>query len=179
MEPDSGFRMKKEGEMRICIPTEDDAGVESRVYGHFGSAPFFTIVDVETARIEVVAVDGHHHQLPDHHISELKAHGVGAVVCDRIGKRACAALRKEGIDVLAAVGGTVSDVLEAVNAGQASTISPAEACGGRGHGRRRLEETRGPDRGQGRRRERQRRRRGGSRRSGDDRPRTVRPSGGK
>lgn len=130
--PHFGRRMNEEASMRICIPTEDDRGSESRVFNHFGTAPFFTIVDVETSRLEVVTTDGHHRQQRDHHIPELKAHHVSAVVCDRIGKRACAALRHAGIDVLAAVGGTVSDVLKAVNAGETSTILPADACGGRG-----------------------------------------------
>lgn len=151
--------------MRICIPTEDDKGSESRVFNHFGTAPFFTIVDVETARVVVVRVNGYHRQQHDHHIPELKAHDVGAVVCDRIGKRACAALRKEGIDVLAAVGGTVSDVLNAVNAGETSTISPAEACGGGRHGRRGQGESRRPGRGgPGRRDEGRREQRGAARR---------------
>ena len=31
--------------MKICIPTETNSGKEAMVYGHFGSAPFFTIFD--------------------------------------------------------------------------------------------------------------------------------------
>ena len=38
--------------MRICIPTETDMGQEAKVYGHFGSAPYFTIYDTEEMTLE-------------------------------------------------------------------------------------------------------------------------------
>ena len=31
--------------MRICIPTETNMSFEATVYGHFGSASYFTIYD--------------------------------------------------------------------------------------------------------------------------------------
>ena len=34
--------------MKICIPTNTDSGTESTISGHFGSAPFFMIVDTES-----------------------------------------------------------------------------------------------------------------------------------
>jgi hypothetical protein len=42
--------------MKICIPTHDERGLQSEVFGHFGSAPFFTLVDSESG--EVVLQDG-------------------------------------------------------------------------------------------------------------------------
>ena len=33
--------------MKICIPTETGDGTSAQVYGHFGSAPYFTICDLE------------------------------------------------------------------------------------------------------------------------------------
>ena len=34
--------------MKICIPVETSSGMKSLVYGHFGSAPYFAIYDMET-----------------------------------------------------------------------------------------------------------------------------------
>ena len=31
--------------MKLCIPVEKDNGMESAVYGHFGSAPVFAVYD--------------------------------------------------------------------------------------------------------------------------------------
>ena len=40
--------------MKICIPTETNQGNTAQVYGHFGSAPYFTIYDTEAKSLEVV-----------------------------------------------------------------------------------------------------------------------------
>ena len=50
---DNGFldpRIDQKGEerMKVCFPTETLQGLDSRVYGHFGSAPGFVIVDTGT-----------------------------------------------------------------------------------------------------------------------------------
>jgi len=34
--------------MKICFPVEENKGLESAVYGHFGSAPGFVTFDTET-----------------------------------------------------------------------------------------------------------------------------------
>jgi len=41
--------------MNICIPVESDAGLQSSVNAHFGSAPVFLIVDTDTMDIRAVA----------------------------------------------------------------------------------------------------------------------------
>jgi predicted Fe-Mo cluster-binding NifX family protein len=37
--------------MRICIPVAEYQGLESQVYGHFGSAESFVMVDTETMAV--------------------------------------------------------------------------------------------------------------------------------
>jgi len=34
--------------MKICFPVITNAGMESTIYGHFASAPFFLIIDTDT-----------------------------------------------------------------------------------------------------------------------------------
>jgi predicted Fe-Mo cluster-binding NifX family protein len=41
--------------MKLCFPVATDAGVESEIYGHFASAPFFAIVDTQTRQSELIA----------------------------------------------------------------------------------------------------------------------------
>ena len=40
--------------MRICIPTETKDGKTAKVYGHFGSAPYFTVYDTDKDTVEVI-----------------------------------------------------------------------------------------------------------------------------
>jgi len=35
--------------MKVCFPVQKDNGIDSTVYGHFGSAPAFVIVDTDEA----------------------------------------------------------------------------------------------------------------------------------
>ncbi|MCK5569510.1 MAG: NifB/NifX family molybdenum-iron cluster-binding protein, partial [Spirochaetes bacterium] len=40
--------------MRICIPAQNSKGLDSIVYGHFGSAPYFIIYDTGDKSIDVI-----------------------------------------------------------------------------------------------------------------------------
>ncbi|MEI6205792.1 MAG: NifB/NifX family molybdenum-iron cluster-binding protein [Desulfuromonadales bacterium] len=41
--------------MNICFPVIIDAGLDSTIYGHFASAPFFLIIDTDTLQSRVIA----------------------------------------------------------------------------------------------------------------------------
>jgi predicted Fe-Mo cluster-binding NifX family protein len=41
--------------MKVCFPVISDAGMESIIYGHFASAPFFVIIDTDTLQSSVIA----------------------------------------------------------------------------------------------------------------------------
>lgn len=47
--------------MKIYIPTETNEGKSAVVYGHFGSAPFFTIYDTTNASVEIIVNANKHH----------------------------------------------------------------------------------------------------------------------
>jgi len=119
--------------MKICIPTMDSNGLESRTHGHFGSAPFFAVLDTDTGNVDVAANSGLRHQHgqcdPAGHVDTLN---VDAVVCHGMGKRALASLRRENIDVMVASGETVGDILAEARDGKLRKLSAREACGGHG-----------------------------------------------
>ena len=120
--------------MKICIPTENNHGLESRVYDHFGSAPFFAMIDADSDRLEVVRntdLDHRHHSC--HHIDGLKTHNVDVVVCNGVGRRAFAALQEAGIEVLVPEHATVADIVSAVRAGEVRRLPTDETCGGGRH----------------------------------------------
>jgi predicted Fe-Mo cluster-binding NifX family protein len=124
--------------MKICIPVEDDRGMDSRVADHFGSAPFYAFADTATGRLELVRNRGreHRHGSCDPAVN-LESRPVDAVVCPGMGKRAFASLGKAGISVFVTPATTVHDVLSEVReGGKLRRLTKEEACGGHGHGRR-------------------------------------------
>ncbi len=117
--------------MKICIPTMDSNGMKSRAHGHFGSAPYFAVVDTVTGDVHVEANAGRRHAhgdcSPAGHVDRLS---VEAVVCHGMGKRALASLRRDNINVLIATGETVADILAEAREGKLRQLSAKEACGG-------------------------------------------------
>jgi len=122
--------------MKICVPTETATGSASRISDHFGGSPFFVVIDTEGDGVEIISGPGCGGQgSSDHHLGRLATHGVEAVVCRGMGKRAFAAMREAGLDVLRTELHTVSEVLEAAREGRLSPLTEEDACGGGRHGR--------------------------------------------
>lgn len=104
--------------MRLCIPTADDRGLRGRASPHFGSAPFFTLVDDATRDVQVVvnptAAHRHGRCTP---VEELRRRGVEAVVCRGLGARALGHLRTMGIPVLRTDRWEVAEIVAAFSDG--------------------------------------------------------------
>ncbi len=118
--------------MKICIPTESDDGLAALVAGHWGRAPFLTLVDTDSGEVAVLAnaPHGEHSCAPG---EPLAARGVEAVVCPGAGKRAVATLQAAGIRVLLTNALRADEALAAARRGELSILETKEACGGR-HG---------------------------------------------
>ena len=120
--------------MRICIPSNTDQGMAATVSQHFGSAPYFTVVDLDSGDLRVLQNPAcGHHPSHCHHLSVLRAQNVGAIVCGGIGRRAFAALQEAGIKVLVPTSVNLTDIVAAVREGRAPEMSADAACGGRRH----------------------------------------------
>jgi len=121
--------------MNICIPVTEDAGLESPVCGHFGSAPLFMIVDTETGACRAIGNQNQHHQhgmcQP---LAALAGEQIDGIVVGGIGMGALAKLMSAGIRVYLAEHPTVVLSVEAWKNGTLSQVDPSMACGGHGHG---------------------------------------------
>ena len=120
--------------MRLCFPTVDDGGVNARLSPHFGSAPFFTLIDDGTRRSEVMT----NHKAAHRHgacmpVDDLRQRGVDAVICRGLGARALAHLRTMGIPVLVTERWDVAGALSDFDAGALTTMPDHQACRGHGH----------------------------------------------
>ena len=121
--------------MKVCIPVEEYRGLDSLVYGHFGSAPVFALVDTETLAVEPLGNRDHEHQHGA--CSPLKALGgqqVNAVIVGGIGAGAIRGLNQAGIEVRQFAGGTVSEAVRRFNAGELPALTLEHACGGHSSG---------------------------------------------
>lgn len=115
--------------MRICIPTETDEGETAKVYGHFGSAPYFTIYDTEKNSVETVDnANMHHAHGTCHPMQALGAKRIDAVACAGMGARAVQGLNASGIKAYRVGSGLVSQVIERFEQGALEEITPDSAC---------------------------------------------------
>ena len=123
--------------MNICIPVTADEGVASPVCAHFGSAPFFMIVDSESGACRAVR----NHNLRHAHgmcqpLMSLQGETLDGIVVGDIRMGALNRLLTAGLQVYRSEHPTVTATLAAFKAGQLRTMTPNDACGqhGQDHG---------------------------------------------
>ena len=121
--------------MKVCMPISENHGLESPLHGHFGSAPGYLVVDVETFAAEAVLNwnQGHAHGMcnPVQVLADAKP---GAVLVAGLGRNALLRLRESGIRVYLAPAGTAAQAVELFRAGQLEELTDMATCGGYGAG---------------------------------------------
>jgi len=123
--------------MKVCFPVATDDGLDSVVYGHFGSAPLFLLVDTESNTINSINNQdlGHAHGM----CSPLKALGgfsIDLLVVGGIGAGAINKLNALGIRVFRAGDTTIQKNLDLFKNKALFEITLNDACsqhGGCGH----------------------------------------------
>lgn len=121
--------------MKICFPVNDSPSLESEVYGHFGSAPSFVLVDTGTNDLKVIGnADQHHAHGMCSPIMALGGHDIDCVVVGGIGGGALMKLNQSGIRVYRAAARTVHENLDLFAAGSLSAFTPDHVCGGHAKG---------------------------------------------
>jgi len=117
--------------MRLCFPVENDEGLDSKVFGHFGSAPAFLIVDAQTKEAKtVINGDAHHAHGMCSPLRALGGERVDAIVVCGIGAGALAGLARSGIEVFRAFDGTVRENLRLFELNSLSRFNPGGVCTG-------------------------------------------------
>jgi len=119
--------------MKIAFPVQEDRGVESQVYGHFGSARLFIMIDTTNDALETIVNQdmGHEHG----RCKPLDALGgqlVDAVVVGGIGGGALRTLNRAGVKVYRAVEGSVHENLELTRRGVLPEFNMQQTCAGHG-----------------------------------------------
>jgi len=119
--------------VNICIPVEADQGLASPVCAHFGSAPFFMIVDTDSGTCRAIPNRNQHHAhgmcQP---LAAIQGEDLGGIVVGGIGMGALNKLQMAGLQVYRAQHPTVEMTLASFRAGELPTMSAEAACGQHG-----------------------------------------------
>ena len=121
--------------MKICFAVQKDDGIDSMVYGHFGTAPAFIMVDTDAD--QATAVDNrdlNHVHGACNPIQAMGGQKVDAVVVGGIGAGAIMRLNAEGIKVYRSMADTVKQNLELFQASKLPELSTQHACAGHTEG---------------------------------------------
>jgi predicted Fe-Mo cluster-binding NifX family protein len=119
--------------MRVGFAVELDEGLESTVYGHFGSAPAFLIVDTDLKQIS--ALDNknvHHVHGACNPIMALGGNNIDAMVVGGIGAGAIRKLSAVGVKVYRAGAATVNENIALLGENRLQEVSMNDSC--RQHG---------------------------------------------
>jgi len=123
--------------MKACFPVAHDRGLDSVVHPHFGSAPFFLVVDSETRTSRAIPNPEREraHGMCNP-VEALAGEGIDAVVVSGIGPGALDRLQTARIAAYQTPRATVGEALEAIARGALPPVlAGCESHGtGRGHG---------------------------------------------
>ena len=119
--------------MKICFPVSKVDGMESEVYGHFGSAPAFLVVETDSNTITTISnKDQHHEHGACNPLKALNNQKVDAIVVGGIGGGALNRLNQLGIKVFQAQASTIKENIAMFNK-RVSEFAATHCCPGHGH----------------------------------------------
>ncbi|QTA81275.1 Dinitrogenase iron-molybdenum cofactor domain-containing protein [Desulfonema limicola] len=120
--------------MKIAFPCNENMGMDSQVFNHFGTAKIFVVVETESNNVEIIENQDLNHK---HNMCQpLKALGdikVDAVAVGGIGGGALKKLKASGIKVFKSEKGSVKDCLNQIKAGTILEFNPIHICSGHDH----------------------------------------------
>ena len=117
--------------MKICFPVEQDNGMESAVYNHFGSAPIFLVVDTDMDSIALIKNgDQHHVHGACSPMKALDNQKVDAIVVGGIGAGALSRLNQMGISVHRSQADTVRGNMALLAQKSLPLLTLQGCCGG-------------------------------------------------
>jgi predicted Fe-Mo cluster-binding NifX family protein len=120
--------------VKVCFPISEDQGLESQVYGHFGSALGFVVVDTDTNVLTQISnVDKIHEHGACNPVAGLGGHHVDAIVVGGIGGGALNKLNSAGIRVFQTHEGTIAENMALFRANGLPEYMPGHTCGGQSH----------------------------------------------
>ncbi len=120
--------------MKVCFPIQQDQGVNSAVFNHFGSAPAFVVVDTASQAVDTIQNgDKNHAHGACNPLKALENRQIDAVVVGGIGAGALSRLNQAGIRVYRAAAATITENLGLFERRELPEYTLQGCCGGHGH----------------------------------------------
>ena len=117
--------------MKICFPVQKDEGMGSTVYNHFGSAPIFMVIDMDTNTISPINnQDQHHAHGACNPMKALDNQKVDAIVVGGIGAGALTRLNQMGITVHRSQAETIQENMALFASKTLPVLTVQGCCGG-------------------------------------------------
>ena len=117
--------------MKMCFPVQNDEGLASTVFNHFGSAPKFVVVDTDTNGVSTISNgDQHHAHGACSPMKALDNQQIDVIVVGGIGAGALTKLNQMGITVYRAQGATIDENMKLFASKTLSVYSVQSCCGG-------------------------------------------------
>ena len=117
--------------MKICFPVQNDEGLKSTVFNHFGSAQKFVVVETDTNGVSTISNgDQHHTHGACSPMKALDNQKIDVIVVGGIGAGALTRLNQMGITVYRAQGSTIDENLKLFTSKALSVYSVQSCCGG-------------------------------------------------
>lgn len=114
--------------MKVCIPTMGNGGMKEAISQHFGRAPTFTLVDLDTREVQILANKGEHMGGSVLPTDTLKDQGVQVMIVGGLGPKAIQAFAEQCIEVFVGATGTVKHAIEDWREGRLTKASSDNAC---------------------------------------------------
>jgi predicted Fe-Mo cluster-binding NifX family protein len=120
--------------MKICFPVSKANGMESEVYGHFGSAPAFLVIETDSNTVTTINnKDQHHEHGACNPLKALNNQKVDAIVVGGIGGGALSKLKQLGIKVFQSQASTIKENVAMFNKQGLPEFAATHCCPGHGH----------------------------------------------
>lgn len=97
--------------MKLCFPTDGNAGLNETIGEHFGRTPTYTIYDLESHDVKVIENTSEHMGGVGYPPELMKNEGVDILVCRGLGRRALNMFIEYGIEVYIGATGSVEEAI--------------------------------------------------------------------
>jgi predicted Fe-Mo cluster-binding NifX family protein len=115
--------------MKVGFAVQVNEGLDSTVYGHFGSAPAFIVVDTDLKQVSAVDnANTHHVHGACNPVTALGGNSIDAMVVGGIGPGAIMKLNAMGVKVFKAGAATVKENIALLGENRLRELSMNDSC---------------------------------------------------
>ena len=112
--------------MKIAIPSYGK-DLNSRVFEHFGRAPYYIIVEIDPEKKEIISVSALENPLIEEHMPEqipalLAENKINVLIAMGVGRRARSFFEEYGISVITGAEGLIKDIIDKYLKGELRSI---------------------------------------------------------